>query len=628
MFNLTKRKERVARLTGYIFLTLLLVGFSLSQTGEYSNTVILDPLRTKAVPSDAVVIAIDDTTLKELGAWPLKRDVYVDLLQSVHDYGIKGMVFDVLFLEPKEGDDRLSSALRDAPYPVILGSKKTESGTLQPVFQEDEHLAYGFVNVSPDKDGKVRRFVSPDDDRSHCTRPLSLAIFSLINGQSGCVVGPTTHFLYPKDVPVFSLADIVNKKVPKDLLRGKLLFVGATTLDLEDYFVGLEGFKVPGVLVHTAMYTSYSNQLQTQPIGTPGVVIMIMLIVGVGASFVRYIKRPVKQIAFVSVFVCVLVVTTVVLFDMSYEMPLVSLMLSFFGSFVLSTLFHYASSRRENVFIRTMFSRYVNKEVLNELLENHSTKQTGEKRNITVLFSDLRGFTNFSETLDPEALLQLLNYYFTSMVAAIFKENGTVDKFIGDAVMAFWNAPLTIHNHEYHAVRAAIGMQEALTKFNKDHGTDLRMGIGVHTGPAIIGNVGGAERASYTAFGDTVNTASRIESVTKKYGAGIVVSKEVAEMYEAMKDDSPWTLRKLDEVRLKGKQKSTTLFEIGIFEQSLVREYEEAFQSYQEKDFDTALSLLRGETLKNDIPSKVLVERIESGVLGRDFDGVWAFDEK
>lgn len=628
MHSWSKKRERVVRLVGYVVLTFVLIGYTFSATGRHSNVVALDSLRTKEVPSNVAVIAIDDATLSALGAWPLDRSVYARLITELNGYTINGLVFDVLFLEEKADDEAVRDALSGSQYPVVLGIKRGETDFLHAVFNGEASVTEGFVNVSPDKDGKVRSFVSPERYSSGCVWPLSLAILVPALESDVCPTMNGTRFLYSREVPTFSLVDVIEGKVPKDVLKGKVLFVGATTLDLEDYFVGLEGVKIPGVFVHTAMYSSYTNNLLTKSLGTTAEVLAIIMFVIIGSSFVRYIKKPTKQIFFVGFVSALLLVVTVVAFDFSYEVPLVTFVLSFLASFVLSTLFHYANSRRENAFIKNMFSRYVNKDVLQRLLESNTHHSVGEKRRISVLFSDLRGFTDFSETLLPEELTGMLNTYFARMVAEIFKQNGTVDKFIGDAVMAFWNAPLSVPDHEVHALRAAIGMQEALLRFNSEQGTSLKMGIGIHVGDAIVGNIGGEERMSYTALGDSVNTASRLEAATKKYGAEIIISGEMKDKAGDSIKDLSWRIRKLDEVRLKGKQKSTTLFEVTKASIETTKAYEKALELYQRKSFNEALVLLRGELLRSDAPSLLLIERIESTSFPDDFNGVWVFDEK
>jgi adenylate cyclase len=323
----------------------------------------------------------------------------------------------------------------------------------------------------------------------------------------------------------------------------------------------------------------------------------------------------------------ILIIASVVLFDFGYELPLLQALIVLITSFIVATAARYAHSRIENAFIKSMFSRYVNKDVLQALLKSKTYLKEGEKRELSVLFSDLRGFTDFSETLPPEELTRLLNEYFALMVSEIFKQNGTVDKFIGDAVMAFWNAPLSLKHHELHAVTAAIGMQNALVAFNSTQNTSLKMGIGVHAGEAVVGNIGGEERTSYTALGDSVNTASRIEGISKKYGARIVVSQTVAAAVTGKLNEG-WYLRKLDEVKLKGKQKSVLIYEVTDISPLVIGAYEEAFSLYQKGRLKESLAILQSDILTGDVPASVLSSRIQTGLIQEGFDGIWVFDEK
>lgn len=623
-----KKKRHLFEILGYVLFALGVIAFTLSPLGQHLNTASLDSLRLKDMPSDAVIVAIDDATLQELGAWPLSRTVYAELLKELDQYVINGVVFDVLFLEEKQGDDAVVSALEKLKYPVVFGVKQTDSGVLHSVYQGVTGAREAFANVVPDRDGKVRDYMGSVKDTTGCVNPLSLEFVNVELMGPRCFLDMEGRFVYPRTIPVFSLADIVKGRVPKEVLREKTLFVGATTLDLDDIFVGLEGTKIPGVFVHASMYASYKNNLVSIPLSNAVQVVLLFITMVAGIFGVIYLRKAWQQVVTVFTVSILIVVASVVAFDFSKELPMVSLLVSFLGSFVIAALLHYAMSRRENTFIKTMFSRYVNKDVLHKLLQSDSYHQESEKRYITLLFSDLRGFTDFSETLSPEDLTKLLNEYFSKMVTEIFKENGTVDKFIGDAVMAFWNAPLPTHHHELRAVRAAIGMQEALERFNQTEGTHLKMGIGVHAGDAVIGNVGGSERISYTALGDSVNTASRLEGVTKKYGAEIIISGIVRDSLGDDVDLKGRRIRKLDEVRLKGKQNSIMLFEITKASEDVIREYEKAFTLYQQKECSAALTLLKGNILANDTPSLLLVERIESGKIDDSFTGVWAFDEK
>jgi adenylate cyclase len=180
--------------------------------------------------------------------------------------------------------------------------------------------------------------------------------------------------------------------------------------------------------------------------------------------------------------------------------------------------------------VKQAFSRYVSKDVAEEILKGELFPRIGERRQVTVLFSDIRGFTQMSETMPAEEVVILLNDYFSEMVEAVFAEGGTVDKYIGDGLMALFGAPVSQLDHADRATKAALRMRQGLSRINNRRMSQgkppLKIGIGIHTGECIIGNIGAEQRLDYTAIGDTVNTASRIESLTKEYGVDIVLSSQ------------------------------------------------------------------------------------------------------
>jgi adenylate cyclase len=303
-------------------------------------------------------------------------------------------------------------------------------------------------------------------------------------------------------------------------------------------------------------------------------------------------------------------------------------------SVILSALytgiFRFLKERKQNEYIKNLFSRYVHKDVLQELLNSSSqVRLGGERREVSVLFSDLRGFTTFSEQMNAEELTTLLNDYLSAMSPIILEEKGTIDKYIGDAIMAFWNAPLPTKDHAKRAAKSALRMQEALNAFNKERNTTLAMGIGIHSGEVIVGNVGSLERINYTILGDVVNNTSRLEGITKKYGVGIIATEELKQKI----DDPDILFRKLDVIIVKGKTKPTHIFEVLFFskeKESLVHEYEEAFLLYQKGDFNKAKISFEKLEKVGDAPSAVMLERIAflEKNTSKEWDGVWKFNEK
>ena len=206
------------------------------------------------------------------------------------------------------------------------------------------------------------------------------------------------------------------------------------------------------------------------------------------------------------------------------------------------------AEQKDKIRIKTFFERYVNPKIIDELLQQKRLELSGKRKTVTVFFMDIRGFTRMSERLPPEKVVGILNKYFDISTSILFKHDGTVDKFVGDAVMALFNAPTDVKNHELKAVEAALRIQQELKQWGR-----LEAGIGIHTGEAIVGNIGSHHMMDYTAIGDTVNTAARLEGKTS--AGDILVSKAV---YEKVKHRFPTKQR--EHVTLKGKKKAVEVY--------------------------------------------------------------------
>jgi adenylate cyclase len=214
--------------------------------------------------------------------------------------------------------------------------------------------------------------------------------------------------------------------------------------------------------------------------------------------------------------------------------------------------------------VKSAFARYVSQQVLDTVLKSDAAVVLhGDRRRISVLFSDIRGFSKMSEKLSPEKVVQLLNEYFELMVEVVFRNHGTLDKFMGDGLMAIFGAPEDDPHQEEHALKAAIQMQQELeklrAKWSVEHGIDIHIGVGIHSGPAIVGNIGSSRRMEYTAIGDTVNVASRLESATKEMGASILVSEHT---YYGAKGSFPF--RNMGSITVRGREEPLTVYALEI----------------------------------------------------------------
>jgi len=266
-----------------------------------------------------------------------------------------------------------------------------------------------------------------------------------------------------------------------------------------------------------------------------------------------------------------------------------------------------------------MFSHYVTGDLVTELLNNpEKLKLGGEKRNIAILFSDIAGFTSFSEKLSATELVNFINAYLNEMTKIVLKNKGTLDKYIGDAVMAFWGAPIELNNNEELACRTAIEMQKKLDELRAiwelPEAKQLQVRIGINCGEVVVGNIGGETRFDYTVMGDNVNLASRLEGANKQYNTFIMVGENV---FNAIGDKI--IVRELDNIRVKGKLKPTKVFElIGMKDDEFainrfnrLADYVLGLDYYKSRKFNDALMKFN-EVLKNipdDGPSKVYIER-------------------
>ena len=246
----------------------------------------------------------------------------------------------------------------------------------------------------------------------------------------------------------------------------------------------------------------------------------------------------------------------------NYVFTVVGPIFAVIGGYGASTTYHFISERRQRVLIKAMFSTYVNPSVVDELISNPAKLTLGgQRRELTVLFSDIEGFTRLSQELPPEGLVRMLNEYLSVMSNIIFKNDGTLDKYEGDAVMAFWGAPIPQNDHALRACRSALQMQTSLVDVNnywREHDKPtLSIRIGIHTGEMVVGNMGASGKFAYTVIGDSVNLASRLEGANKEYKTGIMVSQRT---YELVK--SQILGRELDRITVKGRTEPVTTYEL------------------------------------------------------------------
>jgi adenylate cyclase len=367
--------------------------------------------------------------------------------------------------------------------------------------------------------------------------------------------------------PTISIADILGGRADPALLRDRAVLIGATAKGIGDIRVTPYGAAYPGVELHANVVEDLlAGGLLRRPewMGVVDVGILILLGLALAWLLPRAGVRGGALLA-LGVLAGYLLLAQQLFQVQGLWLNVVYPTLLVAALFASTTLVQYFFAESEKRYLRTAFQHYLPATVINEIVADAGKLRLGgEKRELTVLFSDIRGFTSMSETLAPEDLVKFLNIYFTAMTQKVFDHKGSLDKYIGDAVMAVFGAPIADPQHARGACRAALDMIGALKELEGEWqriglpSLRVDIGIGISTGPMIVGNMGSVDRFNYTVTGDAVNLASRIESLNKTYGTSILVSEYT---YEQAKDELP-RAREIDRVQVRGREQYVRLYEL------------------------------------------------------------------
>ncbi|MGE5444967.1 MAG: CHASE2 domain-containing protein [Ignavibacteriales bacterium] len=442
--------------------------------------------------------------------------------------------------------------------------------------------------------------------------------------------------------PTYSFVDVLSGKVPPDALKNKLVFVGTTEIGVYDARSTPFDATFPGVEIHATVAENILNgRFLIKNDLTEALDIALLLILPM--ILVLLLMRAGKTFIAISIFFALLFIHLLGNYILFTRLNL--LLSALYPALSLGFAYVFYEGKRNLIverkgrYLRKAFSSYVSAELVAQIIQDpDKLKLGGEKRNVTMLFSDIRGFTSLSERMPPEALVSLLNEYLSPMTQIVMNERGTLDKYIGDAIMAIFGAPLDVPDHPKRACQAALQMIEELKKLYpkwKEKGwPHISIGVGINTGEAIVGNMGANMRFDYTAIGDAVNLASRLEGLNKLYGTQIIVSKSTLDGV----DPSQFLVRELDLVRVKGKEKPVSIFELigpsgDRQKEALVGLFTEAWNLYQDQEFYEAMEKF-AEILKmfpEDKPSALYHERCLKYISQPpppNWDGVYIAEEK
>jgi adenylate cyclase len=539
----------------------------------------------------------------------------------------------------------------------------------------------GFFNSLTDTDGVVRSVALLSEYKGNYYESLSLAVFRLLVGlpkvepgfprekilsrnyqglESVLLKQGTQTLAIPVDDRVATLipfrgpggasggsyryvsaSDVLAKRLPEGSLKGKIVLVGATAPGLLDLRVTPVAEVYPGVETHANLISGLlDGRVFVKPDYALGYDVLILLAAGlVLALTLPMLSAPRAVLLSLAVLAAVVALNFWLYLGAGLVMPLATALVMILTAFALNMSYGYFVESRSKRELANLFGTYVPPELVDEMLKDpDSYSMQATSKELTVLFCDMRGFTKLSETMDPTQLQALLNSVFSRLTHVIRSHRGTIDKYMGDCVMAFWGAPVDLPRHAHLAVQTALAMAKEMESINTEHAAQglpqIGVGIGINTGLMCVGDMGSELRRSYTVIGDAVNLGSRVEALSRTYGVDIVVT-------ESTRRAAPdFAYQELDRVRVKGKDQTVTVYAplgaaggLSTQHQQEQRTWQALLKAYRDRDWeqcDVALLNLERLNAKNYLyqlyAQRVALARVRD--LPPDWDAATQFDTK
>ena len=527
---------------------------------------------------DIVIVAIDQPSFEEFGQWPWRRDLHARLIEQLRAAGAKSIVLDIVFAEPGAFPDA-DVALAEAMGPdVVLAADRTTTKTPNADIESEvlplaallqRGARHGFAKVPQSEvDGVVRTIPSGDNTLAAVTLAAFAGTPPPATPENALIQYFAPAKAYFETYSYYQAVDWTTY-IPKNPFTGKMVIVGFGQ-DTQADVRSVDAFATPytsrgrgwmfGSEVQATIIDNLRHGLWIRPLPMP-VAILLAFAVAVATGYALRRYHPGWSVAWTAAGLAAILLISLALLQFGRVwlppvLPVTALVLMSVGRTGLGYLEERARRQR----IVTMFGHYLAPAMVERLQNNPELlKLGGEVKELTILFCDVRGFTTISERMqaDPERLTQLVNRILTALSNCVLAEKGTIDKYIGDCIMAFWNAPLDEPDHALRGVRGALGMLDAIAELNRNLAAEglpgIAIGVGLNTGRCVVGNMGSDKQFDYSALGDSVNLASRLESASKELGVSIVIGPETARQ---IGDRLP--LVGLETIRVKGKEEAIT----------------------------------------------------------------------
>lgn len=587
----------------------------------------------KAVSNEVLILSIDNESILKIGQWPWSRRIFAQALSKLQS--AKTVAVDVSFSEPStndpSGDFLFADAINNSKSKVILPlqiNQKTREIT-EPLGIFKKNSILGSVQILND-DGTARKVKNIDNGFSSFGAVTALQYkenLSIPKVMRIDYSGPQNTFL------TLPIADFLSGKIPENIYKDKIVLIGVTAPDLHDFFLTpfglLSGVEINANIINTLLRQKFYKDFPEF------FSILLILLCNLGAVWVIFRVKKIYRLIFSLLFLLALInIAGILLFSLKIIMPVLYVNLGFLLTSAALIIFQYFTESEAKKFIYNSFKYYLSEEVINEImLSPEKLKLGGEKKKITVFFSDIRKFTAMSEALTPEILTYVISEYMTEMTDTIMAQKGLVAQYFGDGIMAFWGAPLPNENQAQDACMSAMKMMDAVEKLNsrlkkESINAEINIGIGINTGEAIAGNIGSKKKFNYTVFGDGVNLTSRLEGLNKEYGTNIIISESTKKEIEKNRQ---FKVRELDKILVKGKKEPKTIFELVVKDipSDVLTHFEHGRKYYQEGNWDKAIEEF-SFSKNTDGPSKAYLQRCKDFKKNppQNWNGVYEFKTK
>jgi adenylate cyclase len=556
-------------------------------------------IRGKQEPSpDIVIVAIDDFSFNWTGfQWPWPRSYYAEIIDQINKGGGRVVGVDiVLFEQDKDpaNDEALARSLAAVPSSAAVVQLYSTTVDGQTVYTYSQPITpfravldgSGISTVKRDEDAIVRSVQAFESYNGRNINHWAFEIASLYLGVDKPTEQTDVSLQFNgQTVPLHSKEMLVNFTGPSgtyatysaanvhdgvtleedpDAFRGKIVLIGATTLTLQDIYptpfsaqTPTAGVEIVANTIDTILNGAYLRET------SPWLTLVITIIAALLAALISNIKRPtVTLITMGAVMLGYLIAGLIIFIRQRLFIPAVAPEIMLFLGVILPTLEHAVSQELEKRRVRNLFSRFISPEMVDQMMNTQDLNSLNKRSDVSIIFSDIRGFTTLSEKLAPEDVVALLNPYLEAMSEVIYKHGGTVDKYEGDAIIAFFGEPVHYPDHALRALRASLDMRIALEKLRQQWAKEgrpsqIEMGIGVNSGEVFVGMVGSSQRINYTVIGDNANLASRLQDLTKTYAWPILISEST---YQSVKDE--FDTEFADAVTVKGKTQPVNVYKV------------------------------------------------------------------